>query len=276
MPRKVVAITGASSGIGAEFARRLAPEHDLLLIARREDKLDELAAKLTDQYGCQVETIVADLSTDAGIAAVAEKLKNDPRLTLLINNAGFGARGRFWESPLAVQDQMHMLHVMATVRLTHAALQNLVAQNSGAIINVASVAAFLRSQGAVSYGATKTWMTTFAEGLYLDLKGAGSRVRVQALCPGFTYTGFHDAMGAERSNLAGSGFWMTAEHVVDASLNGLLRNKLFVIPGWRYRLVAALLPKLPSAFRLQMETALGRRRDAQILQQQAESKQLSH
>jgi short-subunit dehydrogenase len=273
--RKVVAITGASSGIGAEFARRLAPDHDLLLIARRPDKLQELAAKLTEQHDCQVETLAADLSADAGIAAVAEKIKNHLRLTLLINNAGFGARGRFWESPLAVQDQMHMLHVMATVRLTHAALQNLVAQDAGAVINVASVAAFIRSQGAVSYGASKTWMTTFTEGLYLDLKGAGSRVRVQALCPGFTYTGFHEAMGADRSNLAGSRMWMTAEQVVDASLNGLLQNRLFVIPGWRYRLIAALLPKLPSAFRLQMETVLGQRRAAQILQQQAEARRLA-
>jgi hypothetical protein len=214
--------------------------------------------------------MTADLAQPAETQRVAERLESEPRLALLINNAGFGVKGRFWESPLAVQEQMHNVHVMATVRLTHAALRNLTAQNTGGVINVASVASFVRSQGSVSYSATKSWMSVFSEGLYLELKAAGSTVRMQALCPGFTYSEFHDTMGAERSALAGEGFWRSAEFVVDASLEGMRRNRLFVIPGWRYRWLVALLTKLPSAARLRVEGMGGRIRAQQIAQAQLE------
>ena len=264
MPRTLVAITGASSGIGAVFARKLAPEHDLLLIARRKEKLDELAADLTRQYGCQAEVLVADLASDEGQVAAADRLGREERLLLLVNNAGFGSRGRFWESPLEPQETMHRLHVLATVRLTHAALRNMVPKDRGGIINVASVSAFVRSPGTVSYAATKSWMTVFTEGLYLELKGIGSNVAVQALCPGFTYSEFHAAMGVSRDHLAGSSLWMSAEYVVDQSLEGLGR-RLFVIPGWRYRLITALFSKLPTALRLKVEAIAGKARTRQQL-----------
>ena len=275
MAKTLIAITGASSGIGAAFARRLAPEHDLLLIARRKDKLDALASELSKSCGCQADVMAADLALESDTQTVADQLASDPRLILLINNAGFGVKGRFWEAPLESQEQMHKLHVMATVRLTHAALKNLTAQNSGGIINVASVAAFVRGQGSVSYCATKSWMTVFTEGLYLELKGAGSRVRVQALCPGFTYSEFHDTMGADRSALAGAAFWHSAEFVVDASLDGMRRNKLFVIPGWRYRVLTSVFSKLPSAARLHLEGLVGRKRSQQILEARQEAQKIS-
>ena len=264
MARTVVAITGASSGIGEVFARKLAPEHDLLLIARREDRLLGLAAELSSTTGTHVEIVVADLTRDDDQARVAERLLREERLVLLVNNAGFGTKGRFWEASLDSQEQMHRLHVMATVRLTHAALRNMVPKNMGAVINVASVSAFIRVAGAVSYGATKTWMTTFTEGLYLELNGIGSKVLVQALCPGFTYSEFHDAMGVERKSLAGGRLWMSADFVVERSLEGLRQGKLFVIPGWRYRLITAFLSTLPTRLRLQFEAATGRARLRQI------------
>jgi uncharacterized protein len=260
LARTVVAITGASSGIGAVFARKLAPEHDLLLIARRKDRLDELAADLTRQYGCAVESLEADLASEDGQAAAADRMKREDRLILLVNNAGFGSKGRFWESPLEVQETMHRLHVMATVRLTHAALNNLVPKNEGGIINVASVSAFVRNPGSVSYAATKSWMTVFTEGLYLELQSINSNVVVQALCPGFTYSEFHNAMGVSRHRLAGSSFWLSPEYVVDQSLEGLQRRKLFVIPNWRYRLLTTFLSSIPTALRLKVEAAAGRSR----------------
>jgi uncharacterized protein len=260
LPRTLVAITGASSGIGATFARKLAPEHDLLLIARRRDKLEQLAQELHAQYGTACHVLEADLTNDDDVSRVADRLANDPALVLLINNAGFGSKGRFWESPLQVQEEMHKLHVMAPVRLTHAALRNMVARDVGAIINVASVSAFVRNAGSVSYGATKSWMTSFTEGLYLELQGKPSNVVVQALCPGFTYSEFHDRMAVDRKRLAGSPFWMSAEEVVNASLEGLHRRKLFVIPGWRYRLIVAFLTKIPTAMRLLVESIATRRR----------------
>lgn len=255
MARTLAVITGASSGIGATFARKLAPKYDLLLVARRKDRLQQLAAELTAAQQTNVEIFPADLSNPSEVALLAEKIAIEPRLGLLVNNAGFGTLGRFWEASLASQEQMHQLHVMATVRLTHAALGNMVARDTGAIINVASVASFVRSQGSVSYCATKSWMSVFGEGLYLELKGMGSRVSVQTLCPGFTYSEFHDRMAIRRDGLAGKGFWLSAEQVVEASLTGLRERRLFVIPGWRYRALTAIISMLPTGLRLAIESA---------------------
>lgn len=246
-------ITGASAGLGTVFARRLAAQkHDLLLVARRADRLHELAAELRTAHGVQAEEFAADLATDAGIAATAERIRGEDRLTMLVNNAGFGTKGRFWEATLASQEAMHQLHVMATMRLTHAALQGMVRRDRGAIINVSSVSAFVRAPGNVSYGSTKTWMTVFTEALYLELKAIRSNVHVQALCPGYTITDFHPTMGVDRGNVPKS-WWMNAEDVVNASLDGLRRDNLFVIPGLRYRMVVALMTKLPAALRVALE-----------------------
>ena len=261
MTRTVVAITGASSGIGAAFARRLAPEHDLILVARRKDRLEQMAAEFSNRYGSRADVLQADLTSETDLAQTAERIGTEQGLVLLVNNAGFGTKGRFWEAPLSSQEQMHRLHVMATVRLTHAALGNMVPRDSGAIINVASVSAWIRTPGSTSYCATKSWMTAFTEGLYVELRALGSKVTAQALCPGYTYTEMHDAMLVDRQRLAGSGFWMTAEQVVDASLDGLRRRKLFVVPGWRYRLLTAVLSKLPVGLRLAVESRSADRRE---------------
>lgn len=252
--RTLVAITGASSGIGAVFARKLASGHDLLLIARRQERLEALASELSSAHGTQVEILTADLSKETDMERVSARLETDPRLTLLINNAGFGVRGLFWEGDYALLEQMHKLHILATLRLTHAALRNLVAQNRGGIINVASVAAFIRSPGSIGYAATKSWMTAFTEGLHLDLQRANSQVTVQALCPGFTWSEFHDVLGVDRRKTAPSFFWLKAEDVVDASLEGLRRRRLFVVPGWQYRFLTALFTKIPASWRLALES----------------------
>ena len=276
MARNVVAITGASSGIGAAFARKLAPTHDLILIARRRERLVALASEFSHIYGTNSEIVEADLTKEDDTVRVADRIGSEPRLVLLVNNAGFGTRGRFWEAPVERQERMHKLHVMATVRLSHAALRNLVQRDVGGIINVASVSAFVRVQGTVSYAATKTWMTTFTEGLYLELKGIRSNVTVQALCPGYTYSEFHEALGVQREKLGGSAFWLTAEEVADASLEGLSRRKLFVIPGWRYRLLTAFLSKVPAALRVHVEAIGGKMRSRQfdLAGQQNKTKEL--
>jgi short-subunit dehydrogenase len=264
MARSVVAITGASSGIGEVFARKLAPEHDLILIARRRDRLDALGSELEKSFGCKSQVVVADLSSDEGLGTAAKVVADEPDLVLLINNAGFGSKGRFWEKPYDLEEKMHRVHIVAALRLTHAALQTMVLRDRGGIINVASVAAFVRNVGSVSYGATKSWMTVFTEGLYLELKSIDSNVVVQALCPGFTYSEFHDVMGVDRPRMAPRQFWMRAEDVVDASLAGLAHRQLFVIPGWRYRLLTALLSKLPSRLRVRVELLTGRSRSKQL------------
>jgi hypothetical protein len=258
--KTVVAITGASSGIGMTFARKLAAEHDLILIARRKDRLEELAREFSNAYGTNSEIVAADITEESALAQVAERIASEPNLSLLVNNAGFGTRGYFWKSPLDEQERMHKLHIMATLRLTHAALGNMVARDFGAIVNVASVAAFGRASGSASYAATKSWMTAFTEGIYLELKIAGSSVRVQALCPGFTYSEFHDRLAVAREGMAPRAFWLTADEVVDASLAGLADRTLFVIPGWRYRLLVSFLTKMPTRLRLAFESVTDRGR----------------
>ena len=243
--KPLAVITGASSGIGAAFARALAARgYDLALVARRQDRLRQLADDLSSRFAVNCTVLGADLSHDAELRAIEDFLTGATRLELLVNNAGFGTMGRFYEAPVASQDAMHRVHVLATMRLTHAALRNLTVRNQGAIINVSSTAAFVPRPGSVSYFATKAWMNCFTEGLRLELKSAGSRVRVQALCPGFTLTEFHDVMGLKRDFISG-GWWMRAEDVVETSLNGLKKGKLFVVPGWRYKLVVLLVRILP-------------------------------
>ena len=242
-------ITGASSGIGAEFARQLARRGwHLMLVARRRDRLEKLARELSASASIRVETIGADLTRDEDLAALEQKIARSGELELLVNNAGFGSRGRFWEAAPAGQQQMHRLHVMATLRLTQAALPGMVARGRGAIINVSSVAGFGAAPGSVSYSATKAWMNTFTEALALELQSAGSGVRVQALCPGFTYTEFHDVLGMDRGVIP-RGWWMAAEDVVSQSLRALDRGRLFVVPGLRYKLLVLAMTLIPRSLR---------------------------
>jgi len=243
--RPLALVTGASAGIGAAYARRLAAQgYDLLLVARRVGRLEKLAAELASRHGARAEALPADLTSDADLKAVEERIAHEENLEFLLNNAGFGSKGRFYESPIEVQDAMHRLHVMATLRLSHAALRKMTARGKGTVVNVSSVAAFICRPGSLSYYATKAWINCFTEGIYLELKQVRSPVRVQALCPGYTITEFHDVMGFDRKQVPAS-WWTPVERVVDASLAGLKRGKLFVVPGLRYKFIVALLRLMP-------------------------------
>ncbi len=245
-PLPIALITGASAGIGATFARQLAAEgYDLILVARRQAALEQLAADIRSKHRASVEILTADLTRDEDVAAVGSKLASSDRLALLVNNAGFGTRSLFFQSDPAREDAMHRLHVLATERLTRAALPGLVARRAGGIINVASVAAFIQGPGNISYCATKAWMVSFTEGLYLEMKSIGSPVKVQALCPGYTHTEFHDVLGVDRTKIMSKGWWMSADAVVAESIRGFKAGKLIVIPGLRYRLLVALLKTVP-------------------------------
>jgi len=241
-------ITGASSGLGVAFARKLAARgYDLLLVARREDRLRSVAQEIQELYHVRAEILAVDLTDHTGLASAATRIREAADFTLLVNNAGFGTLGYFFDADPHSQEQMHLLHVLATVRLSHAALANLVprAIAGTGIINVSSVAAYGSSPQSVSYGATKTWMNCFTQGLALELAVKSSPVTVQALCPGFTLTEFHDTLGMDRSRIPAS-WWMTADVVVEESLRGFGRGKLFVIPGWRYKLLVWIIKLVPS------------------------------
>ncbi|HEV8412894.1 MAG TPA: SDR family oxidoreductase [Bryobacteraceae bacterium] len=241
-------ITGASSGLGVAFARKLAARgYDLLLIARREDRLRSIAREIGEQYHVRAEILAADLTDDAALTMVARRIRDAADLGLLVNNAGFGTLGYFFEADPHAQEQMHRLHVLATMRLSHAALANLVprAEAGTGIINVSSIAAYGASPQNVSYCATKAWMNRFTEGLAIELGTRSSPVRVQALCPGFTLTEFHDTMPMDRSRIPTS-LWLNADFVVGESLRGFDRSAMFVIPGWRYKLLVWIMKLVPS------------------------------
>jgi short-subunit dehydrogenase len=261
--RLLAVVTGASSGIGEAFARQLAARgYDLLLVARREDRLKALAGELAATHRVAVETMPADLVTDEGRVAVVERIRSAPNFGLLVNNAGFGASGMFQKVDLNVQDQMHRLHVLTTLALSHAALENLVARPDAdgrcGIINVSSVAGFEQAPTSVSYNATKAWMTSFTNGLAIELTVQQSPAKVQALCPGFTYSEFHDRMAMDRSPIPKQ-FWLDAGFVVAESLRGFDRGQVIVVPGWRYKMIVAFLRATPGVVMRRISAALGRR-----------------
>jgi len=236
-------ITGASAGLGKLFARRLAERgHDVILVARREERLKSLAARIERECGVRAEPLRADLTEDSDLHAVENRIEHSANLAMLVNNAGFGTLPGFHEDGRLVLERMVRLHVLAVTRLTHAALQVMLEQRRGAIINVSSLAAFLRPPSGLLYCATKAWMNRFTEGLHLLTHGTG--VRVHALCPGFTYTEFHDAMGFDRCQVPGR-WWQRAEDVVEASLRGLEKGRLIVVPGLRYKALRAALAVTP-------------------------------
>ncbi len=249
----VALVTGASSGIGEAFARKLSGMgYRLLLVARRQERLEKLAAELQN-----ADVLAADLTLDSDLRRIEDRAASEPELEFLVNNAGFGVHGAFHETPIESQDRMHRLHVIAIERLTHAALTRMIGRRKGNIINVSSVAGFFAHPLNVSYCATKAWINSFTEGLYIELKAIHSPVRIQALCPGFTYSEFHDSAGMDRSVIPRS-LWMSAEDVVDASLRSLKRNELFVVPGWRYRLFVRLYPCIPRALSHRLTIKFGK------------------
>jgi short-subunit dehydrogenase len=254
-------ITGASSGIGAVFARRLAAKgYNLLLVARREDRLRSLAEELNSFYHIQAEAFPADLTVDADRDRLAARILAAADLSLLVNNAGFGTMGYFYESEIGAQEKMHRLHILTVMSLTHAALANLVprAQAGTGVINVSSVAAFGTSPRSVTYSASKTWINAFTQGLAMELGARNSPVKVQALCPGFTLSEFHDVMPTDRSAIPRS-LWLTADFVVEQSLRGFERGQVFVVPHWRYKAIVAFMKITPEALMRRVSIAMARR-----------------
>ena len=244
VPKKTALITGASSGIGAAFARRLTADgYHPILVARRLDRLETLAEELRRRHGVEAEPLAADLARPEDLDRLERRIAQGPPSDLLINNAGFGAGGWYHEIDMAKQLDMIQVHVVATARLTRAALPGMVARGDGGVINVASVAGFGRMPKSAMYCSTKAWMVRFSEILAREMRPHA--VRVQALCPGFTYSEFHDSpeykgKGFERSQIP-RGMWMTSEAVVAASLRALARGRTICVPGWKNFLLSALL-----------------------------------
>ena len=242
VPRMTTAlITGATAGIGAAFARRLAADgYDLVLVARDTERLREQATELHDRHGIEAEVLRADLSDDKGIRAVEERLGDARRpVDLLVNNAGFGNKGRYLEVPMADELAMLKVHCEAVLRLTSAAAAGMKERGRGGIVNVASVAAFV-PRG--TYGASKAWVVQFSQGAAKDLAGSG--VRLMALCPGFVRTEFHQRAGMGTGNIPGW-MWLDADKLVSAALTDLARGKSVSIPDPRYKALMGAVKLAP-------------------------------
>jgi uncharacterized protein len=254
-PRPVALITGASAGLGREFAVQLAGDgYDLVLVARDEGRLNDLAAELKQRFGAGSEVLPADLTVDSDVTRVVERIDHSP-IDLLVNNAGFGTRGTLARTSREGQEAMLRVHVLAAHRLAQAAVQGMVPRRSGAIINVSSVASFVVSLGNVNYNATKAWQRIFVEALALELRGTG--VYVQALCPGFTHTEFHARAAVDKTTIP-AWMWMNADRVVAESLEAVSRRKpVVVVPGMGYKLIVFAALYLP---RWLQRRILGRRR----------------
>jgi uncharacterized protein len=251
---KTALVTGASRGIGESLARRLAAEgSDLVIVARRAEPLQVLAATLRSAHQISVEVLAADLASPAGLA-LAEARLSDPRrpIELLVNNAGFGSSGAFADLPAAGAEDQIQLNVTALVRLTRAALPGMRSRGHGGVLNVSSVAGFFPAPGDAVYGATKAFVTSFSESLAAELKGSG--VHVTALCPGITRTGFRGATVSGPAGLA----WLDADKVAGAGLEAVAAGRVLSVPGAQYKSAVSLTRMIPRSVLRSAVTAVRR------------------
>ena len=222
-------VTGASSGIGALYAERLAKRgYDLIVVARNRGRLETLARRLGDEGGRRVEVLVADLADKADVHRVEERLRSDATITLLVNNAGVGATAPLLEADVEQMEEMVALNVNTLMRLTYAAVPGLVSRGGGTIINIASIVAIAPELLNGVYGGSKAFVLAFSQSLQHELKD--KHVRVQAVLPGATATDFWDIAGLPLEHLP-SQIIMPAGDMVDAALAGLDLGEAVTIPA---------------------------------------------
>lgn len=242
---KTVLITGASGGIGKEFAFLFAEnKYNVILVARSKDKLKSIAEELQRKFGINAEIFVSDLSETENSKILYNEIKNkNIKVDILINNAGFGDYGKFVKGDLKKYLQMINLNITALTELTYLFVKEMIKRNDGKILNVASTASFQPMPNFAVYAATKSYVLSFTEALHYELKGTG--VTVSALCPGPTKTGFEETANMGKSKLFSIGV-MNAKTVAAVGLKQMMKNKMTIIPGFRNRIMALASNTSPS------------------------------
>ena len=240
--RGTAVITGATGGLGACFAKRLAEKnYSILLTDRCPERIEQVRSELAAISNVRIETCVADLANGAELESLAQRLSDMPDIELLINNAGFATVGHFADIDEHLHLAMIRVHVMAPSRLARAVLPGMIRRDTGAIINVSSLGAWLPSTGCAQYAATKSYLIVLSQAMQEEL--ADTNVQVQVLCPGFIHSGFHNSetMTDFDKSKVPARLWTGPEPVVDYSLKSLSRHRLIAIPGWRNRLLGRFL-----------------------------------
>lgn len=243
MTGSVALVTGATTGLGLEFATQLAADgYDLVLVARSADRLVERARQLGERYSVDVEVLAADLTEPAQLAVVEARMAAAERpVSVLVNNAGYGLLRPFEENTVSQEDHHVALHVRVPLRLTHAALQQMLPRRTGLILNVASVAGYT-PRG--TYGASKAWVLSFSRWANWYYRRRG--VTVSAVAPGFVHTEFHQRMGARKEQIPRF-LWLDAPRVVRTALRDARRGKAISVPSVRYKVIVALTKVLPTS-----------------------------
>ncbi|GAA2243198.1 SDR family NAD(P)-dependent oxidoreductase [Streptomyces amakusaensis] len=245
-------ITGASSGLGAAFADRLAQNgYSLVLVARDEDRLSAVAERVTGRYGTRCEVLPADLASAADRRAVEERVGRG--VDFLVNAAGFGVSGSFWSVESAALDAQLAVNVSSTQEFTRAAVAHMLENDGGTVVNLSSITGLVPGRGS-TYAASKAWVLYFSQGLSHALRGTNTRVMV--LAPGFVRTEFHARAGIDVRTV-GDGWWMDPHDVVDQCLVDLRRGKTFSMPGIRNKAFIAAVSRLPRALAQRVNRMLG-------------------
>ena len=240
---KKALITGASAGIGLEFAYQLAQKnYDLILISRNQQKLDEIAQDISSKHKNINEVLVADLSTQEGIDLVTNKIKSNQDIEFIVNNAGLGINKPFHKASLNEEADLLNVLVKAPLEITHSAITSMLNSNRGFIINVGSVAAWTTSG---TYSAAKVWLTSFSESLNTNYKKHG--IHVSAVAPGFTKTEFHQRANMSIDSIP-NWMWLNSKLVVRDAIKAVLKGKTIVVPSLRYKLLVSFLKLMPRSF----------------------------
>ena len=246
MENKITLITGATSGIGAAYAKEFARQgYDLILTGRRRELIERNAQNIRDTYGVKVHILIAELSKQDEVDKVIDDIK-DKKIEVLVNNAGFGITGYYQDTDISSVCNLAQVNVLTPMKLIHQVLPGMIKRKKGTIINISSEGIYMIVPGNAAYSGVKAFLKTFTEGLYMDLYGTG--VRAMTVCPGLTHTDFHQKLGLEPSRQISKGMiqWMSPDTIVAESLKDLEKGRVVSLPGTHTKLLTCVFRLMPA------------------------------